>query len=533
MLAPAATQKERNSRPFFWTLTVSTGQAGYLFFEMVGSPRGFGTPAAKPQRVEPGQGLACQRKGQGQRVPMSTSAITTDLRHTRRLVPREPCRTADKYCVLGAGSSGLAVAKNFHQLGIPYDCLEREDDIGGNWYYGRPHSSVYRSTRLISSKRLTEYTDYPMPQTFPEHPDHESIWLYLRSYAERFCVYPHIQFNTSVDWIEPAGAAGWVVSLKGGERREYRGVVIANGHNWDPRWPDYPGQFAGDVLHSSQYKTPNVLAGRRVLVVGGGNSGFDIAAESARHAARTCHSLRRGYPVLPKSFRGRPIDECGDWMQRWRLPLWLRRCAAARARRRVWGNPEYTDLPRPDHKLFQSHPVINSRWPYEVARGAVVVKPDVAELLGAQVQFADGSSEPFDLLIYATGFKISFPFLDVSLLDWRNGRPDLFLNVFHRDRDDLFVAGLIQPNSGQFGLVDFQAQLIAQYVCGLELGQRAARRFQAQKRTDRSSLSEGMGCFATPRHLLEVDYFTYRRLLARWIKRLSKAEGGRSLSKTT
>jgi hypothetical protein len=458
---------------------------------------------------------------------MSISTPPRTPHHRERPLASDASQTADKYCILGAGSSGLAVAKNFQQLGIPYDCLEREDDVGGNWYYGKPHSSVYRSTRLISSKRLTEYTDYPMPESYPEHPDHESVWRYLRSYAEHFRLYRHIQFQTCVERVAAAGATDWIVTLAGGERRRYRGVVIANGHNWDPHWPDYEGRFDGDVLHSSQYKMPSVLAGRRVLVVGGGNSGFDIAAEGARHAARTCHSLRRSYPVLPKSFRGRPVDECGDWMRRWRLPLWLRRLGAARVRRLVWGTPKYAGLPQPDHKLFESHPVINSRWPYEVAQGAIIVKPDIAELRRGQVQFADGSTEPFDLIIYATGFNISFPFLDTSELNWRDGRPDLYLNVFHPVRDDLFVAGLIQPNSGQFGLVDCQAQLIARYLCGLAHESRAAQRFQAQKRTCRPNLSDGIRYFSTPRHLLEVEYCTYRRILTRSIKRLSKGEGGR------
>jgi Flavin-binding monooxygenase-like len=430
--------------------------------------------------------------------------------------------TADKYCILGAGSSGLAVAKNFQQQGIPYDCLERENDIGGNWYYGKPHSSVYRSTRLISSKRLTEYTDFPMPEDYPEYPDHELVWRYLRSYAAHYGLYQNIRFKTSIHWVEPAADAGWVVTLAGGERQLYRGVVIANGHNWDPRWPDYPGEFDGAVVHSSQYKTPDVLAGRRVLVVGGGNSGYDIAAESARYAARTFHSLRRSYPVLPKFFRGCPVDECGDWMRRWRLPLWLQRLAAARVRRLVWGAEKYPDLPLPDHQLFETHPVINSRWPYDVARGSIAVKPDVRELCGRHVHFVDGSSEPIDLIVYATGFNISFPFLDVTQLNWRDGRPDLHLNVFHPERDDVFVAGLIQPTGGQFGLVDYQAQLIALYLRGLKGKTRAAKRFQRLKRIRRPSLSGGSRFVSTPRHLLEVEHFTYRRALAPWIARLAR-----------
>jgi hypothetical protein len=201
---------------------------------------------------------------------------------------------------------------------------------------------------------------------------------------------------------------------------------------------------------------------------------------------------------------------------------------AARVRRLVWGTPEFAAVPKPDHKLFETHPVINSRWPYEVARGAIAVKPDVAELSADGVCFTDGTSEPFDVIICATGFMISFPFVDVSQLNWQAGRPDLFLNVFHPERDDLFVAGLIQPTGGQFGLVDYQAQLIAHYLVGLENGQRAARQLQSQKRHDRPELTDGARFVNTPRHLLEVDQCAYRRLLRQWIGRFGQAEGGRA-----
>ena len=143
---------------------------------------------------------------------------------------------SEKFCILGAGSSGLTVAKNFRQRGIPFDCLEREDDVGGNWFLGKPANSVYRSTRLISSKLLTEYSDFPMPAHYPDHPDQDMVWRYLCSYAKHFGLYEYIEFNTCVQRIEPVpeATAGWIVSLAGGERRHYRGLVIANGHNWDP-----------------------------------------------------------------------------------------------------------------------------------------------------------------------------------------------------------------------------------------------------------------------------------------------------------
>jgi hypothetical protein len=430
--------------------------------------------------------------------------------------------TAHKICVLGAGSSGLAAAKALRARGIAFDCLEREGDIGGNWCYDRPHSSVYHSTRMISSKPLTEYPDFPMPADYPDFPDREQVWQYLREYAKHFDLVRHIEFGAGVRRVEPATPDGWEVTLESGERRHYRGLIIANGHNWDPRWPTCAGRFDGTILHSSEYKTPDAIAGRRVLIVGGGNSGFDIATECARHAAATFHSLRRGYRVLPRYHNGQPVDACGEWMLRWRLPLWFRRLSVARTCKLAWGEiwPRHIERLRPDHRFFETHPVINGTWPRDVAEGKIEVRPDVRRLLPDGVEFADGVRDAIDTIIYATGYKVSFPFLRAAELNWHAGRPELFLNVFHPERDDLFVIGLIQPDSGQFGLVHYQSELMAAYLDGLDRGQGAARRFQRTKQASRVSLNGGVRYVDTPRHWFEVEHYSYRRTLEKWIGRL-------------
>jgi cation diffusion facilitator CzcD-associated flavoprotein CzcO len=424
--------------------------------------------------------------------------------------------SAEKYCVIGAGSSGLAVAKNFRQLGLPFDCFEREDDIGGNWYYGKPHSSVYQSTHLISSKPLTEYTDFPMPREYPDYPHQRQVWDYLRAYAERFDLYSCIEFNTAVTDVTPIDGQ-WEVTLADGRRRRYRGIVIANGHNWDPQRPSFTGTFNGQSLHSAEYKTPDVLMGRRVLVVGGGNSGCDIAVEAAQHAARTFHSVRRGYHYLPKYLSGKPADQAGERLLRWGLPLWVRRMIASAMLRIAVGKPERYGFPRPDHKLFETHPIINSQLLYYVGHGRITMKPDVAELCGDSVRFVDGSVEAIDTIVYATGFKISFPFIDQKHLNWRDGRPDLYLNVFHPEHDTLCVAGLIQPDSGQWGLVDCQAQLIARFFHALDRDPVAAERFRRKRARSQQDLGGGIRYIRSPRHLLEVEHYSYRRQLQKLI----------------
>lgn len=441
--------------------------------------------------------------------------------------------TAEKYCILGAGSSGLATAKNFLQAGIPFDCLEREDDLGGNWYYGKPASSVYASTHLISSKRLTEFTDFPMPEEYPPYPGHKLVWQYFQDYATRFGLREHIQFNTAVKQITPcrerpprrSEELGWQVELENGETRHYRGVVIANGHNWDPRWPDerkqYGSEFAGERLHSSKYKTADAMRGKRVLVVGGGNSGCDLAVEAAIHADRALLSTRRRYPVLPKFFRGKPIDQCHELLHWLRFPLWARRLAGRAVMHVALGPSTRTGVPRPDHRLFETHPVINSQIHHHVGHGDLQLKPDICHFDGRNVEFSDGTTEEIDLIIYATGFRVSFPFIDEQHLNWKDGAPDFFLNIFHPLRDDLFCIGLIQPDSGQWGLVDYQSQLVARFLRAKRQDSAGYAQFQELKQAAQP-LAHGVKFKDSPRHRLEVEHYGYRRRLQRLIKELDR-----------
>ncbi len=197
--------------------------------------------------------------------------------------------------------------------------------MGGNWYFGSPTSSVYRSAHLISSKRLTEYTDFPMPADYPHYPSHAQVLEYFRSYARHFGLYDTIQFGKGVARVEPSG---WCVARDA--RRWHCAHIRRGGYR---QWPSLGSALAelprhvrrADVAIRAITNRLSILAGRRVLVVGAGNSGCDIAVEAAQHAAATFHSLRRGYHYLPKFLFGKPADVCGERMLRWRLPLWLRR----------------------------------------------------------------------------------------------------------------------------------------------------------------------------------------------------------------
>jgi hypothetical protein len=182
-----------------------------------------------------------------------------------------------------------------------------------------------------------------------------------------------------------------------------------------------------------------------------------------------------------------------------------------------------TGVPKPDHKLFESHPIINSQIHHHVGHGNLVLRPDVERFAGQRVRFVDGRVDEVDLVIYATGYRITIPFMDPRHLNWGDGAPRLFLNVFHPERDDLFVVGLIQPASGQWGLVDYQAQLVAAYLNGLDAGSPRASRFRELKQRHAPDLSSGAAYLPSPRHALEVEYYSYRRRLQKLIAGLRLA----------
>ncbi len=432
-----------------------------------------------------------------------------------------------KYCVIGAGPAGLAAAKNLKEWNLPFDVIEREDDIGGNWYYGKPQSSIYRSTHLITSKRFSEYTDFPMPDRYPTYIHHSLALEYLRSYARAFGLYDNIQFKQTVAGMEPAeGGKYWDVSFTTGETRRYRGVLIANGHNWDPNFPPYPGNFSGLSLHSSDYKTPDCLKDKRVLVVGAGNSGCDIAVEASHHALATFHSTRRGYYYWPKYLFGIPSDQWAEIPLSLRVPLWMRRFFGKLILPMFTpGRPERYGLPKPDHKLFEVHYILNSTLLYHLDHGDLSPKPDVSELCGTRVRFRDGTEEQIDVIVYATGFNIVFPFIDKRHLNWKQGRPQFYLNVLHPHYDNLFLIGLFQTSTGFFPLMDYQSQLVARFLYALQHDPRKASWLKQRKLQERTKIDGGIKYTNSSRHLLECEHFSYRSELKRHIAKISPRHG--------
>jgi len=436
-----------------------------------------------------------------------------------------PVDRSAAYCVIGAGAAGLAAAKNLMEYGFEVDVIEREDGVGGNWYYGRKHSSVYDSIHLITSKRYIEYDDFPIPAEYPTYLGHRHARAYFDAYAKHYGLYPHIEFERSVEWVDRRdGSPQWIVTLDGGECRRYGGLVIANGHNWKPRLPSYPGHFNGLTLHSADYKKPDVFAGKRVLVVGGGTSGCDIAVESSQVAAATYLSIRRGCYYWPKYLFGLPTDMVYEKVLKLHMPRSLVRLFGGMfLRLNSAGSAERYGLPKPSHRLLEEHFVINSTLLYQLGHGEIIPRPDVAELTVDGVRFTDGSSADVDVIVYATGYhQTEFPFIDRRYLNWHGRTPHFHLNAFHPVHDNLFVIGYFQTSTGNWKLLDYQAQIMARYLRLIQTDPQRAAAFRKEKASPVTAreLNNGIRFYDSERHWLQVEHAEYRALLRKLIRKL-------------
>ena len=437
----------------------------------------------------------------------------------------------DAWCVIGAGPHGLSALKALLQNGIDADGFEHEAEVGGNWNFGADNSRVYESTHLISSKPFTQFPDFPMPDRFPDYPSHRQIKEYFTAYARHFGLSDRIAFGTDVVACVPVdGGAAWLVTVR--ERatsREttyrYAGVVVANGHNWFPKTPQYPGQdtFAGQMLHSADYKGADVLRGRRVVVVGAGNTGCDVAVESAQNAVHTWHSTRRGYYYNPKYAMGRPSDQTADLLLALRLPLWLRRQMFKATLRLTVGDFEKFGLKKPDHEFFETHPIVNQQLPYYVGHGDITPVDDVERFESDAVVFTDGTRAEADLVVFCTGYLVQFPFLDEQWLNWSGDHPQLFLQMFTPAYSNLVVSGLIQPDSGQWTLAHWQGQTIARYIVASRERPAVAQRLR-DRVTDEAErrFTAGTEYKDSTRHYYEVAHQEYLAALEATIRDLEE-----------
>ena len=363
--------------------------------------------------------------------------------------------------MIGAGAAGLGALHVLADEGFSVDCFEKSDRVGGHWH------TDYDCLHLITPRDSSGFEGHPMPREYPLFPSRDQMRDYILGFAARHGLGSRIRFGTAVTEARPLGAGGWEVTTSDGERRAYDGVIVANGHLWDPFVPAYPGEFTGRVLHSGRYRTTDDIEGERVLVVGAGNSGCDLAVDAAQAGRETHISVRNGLVFQPKTLYGRPRSE---------LPLLAR--LPVRAQERVTralidvalGRPERYGLPAPaTRNLHRNRPVVNGQLLHFIHHGRVRVAPGIERFDGREVRFTDGSSREFDTILFATGFRVTLPFLDAEALRWSGGVPLRLAGMtVPVGLERLFFVGLAAPRGPQLPVYSAQARLVAKLLTAQE-----------------------------------------------------------------
>jgi cation diffusion facilitator CzcD-associated flavoprotein CzcO len=432
-----------------------------------------------------------------------------------------------KACIIGAGCSGFTMAKRLKDYGIAYDCFEMSDDIGGNWYYRNPNglSSCYQSLHIDTSKWRLAFEDYPVPDDWPDFPHHAQLLQYFHDYVDHFSLRETITFNTAVEKASRRDDGDWDVTLSNGETKTYQWLLVANGHHWDARTPEYPGEFNGYQVHSHHYRDPFEpydFRGKRVLIVGAGNSAMDISSELSQRpiAEKLFISMRRGVWVLPKYMNGQPADKAV-------LPSWMpsgigRKLARKSIKKRV-GNMEDYGLPKPDHEPLDAHPSVSGEFLTRVGCGDIAPKGAMKFLDGDGVVFQDGTREEIDAIVWATGYHVSFPFFDNSDILPKDNKIKLFKRMVRPGYENLFFMGLAQPLPTLVNFAEQQSKLCAAKIAG---------EYELPPEGEMEEIIEEdeqfhLGHFYdAPRHTMQVDFNAYVKDLVKEI------EHGRKRAKT-
>jgi thioredoxin reductase len=421
-------------------------------------------------------------------------------------------------CIIGAGSSGITAAKALLEREIPFDCFEASDEVGGNWVFRNSNgmSAAYRDLFINVSRERMAYTDYPMPASYPDFPHHTHIKEYFDSYVDHFDLRERITFLTTVEHARTREDGVWEVEIRGQadgrrESRLYDALLVANGHHWDPRWPEpaFPGsdEFEGVQMHAHSYLDNSIFEGKDVVILGMGNSAMDIAVESSYVAANTYLAARRGAWIVPKYVFGRPVDQLPNNP---RVPFALRQRMIHRLIKTLTGPPERYGLPKPDHKFGEAHPTVSGRILDRIAHGTISPKPNIASLSGDCVRFVDGSEVHADVVVYCTGYKISFPFFEDSFLAAPDNHIELFRRVFHPEHPSLFFVGLLQPLGAIMPLAEAQGAWVGDYLRG-EYALPAPLQLRRDIAADQAAMRKRY--VASKRHTIQVDFDDYLHAL--------------------
>jgi cation diffusion facilitator CzcD-associated flavoprotein CzcO len=362
-------------------------------------------------------------------------------------------------------------------------------EVGGNWVLRNPNgrSACYASLETNTPKEIMRFADFPLPEDWPDYPHHTQMRQWFNAYVDHFGFRHRIHFNTKVERAARLDDGVWSLSLSNGEVRYYDALIVANGNYWDAKIPSFPGHFNGASFHAHAYIDPTEpvrCIDKRVVVVGMGNTGCEIAVELSRpRVARTVWlSARSGNRIMPKYVNGKPISANRPFLLPTetvpfpfaglppRLRDWLFRKIFTRMVNKAMSTmpiqPQEVGLPLPPADATVKRIVANQHILQSLRDREVIAKQNIARFEGDTVVFTDGSHETADIVIYATGYRQSFPFFDDQLLGAPGDDIALYRNVMHPRYHNLFIVGMYRPLCAFWPLAEQQARWIAPLLTG-------------------------------------------------------------------
>lgn len=416
-----------------------------------------------------------------------------------------------RFAVVGAGAAGLCAAKYLTESGFDVTVYEIGSKVGGLWCFRNDsnRSAAYRTLHINTAKHLTNFTDFPFDADVQMFPNHEDMYRYLHAYARRYGILDKIRFNARVERIAPsahytAANPSWIVEAADGSSELYDRVVVATGHLSEPLHVEqFRGSFEGEYLHSHDYLEPEPFVGKRVCVVGIGNSALDISSDICMTAAKTVIVARSGIMIQPKMIFGMPFTDVTFKLYKWWIPTWLRQLLINALVSVVHGRmTKFGFLPMTKKVHTTSSPV----FVQHVAYNRILVKHGIEKIDGRTIRFTDGSSDEFDVIIGATGYLIDLPFLDRSIVPVVNNSVELYRRIVSPEWPGLYFMGFL--NSTTALNLTFEHQ--ARWICSLErniisLPDAASMREAIKKKQDWIARVYK----ASLRHTIEEEHVSY------------------------